>query len=77
MFLNLFTIDLVLIIPGLFMILNLLFLIMYSVFSSVKIFSRYLVEDVIIVTSYMLSLTAVLFMNQITESWKGFNFYFS
>jgi hypothetical protein len=68
MILNLFTLDLVLIIPGLFMILNLLILIVYSVFNSIKIFSRYLVEDVIIAVSYMLILTTMLFINQVTES---------
>jgi NADH-quinone oxidoreductase subunit N len=77
MVLNLFTLDLVLIIPGLFMILNLLVLILYSVFNSVKVFSRYLVEDVIITVSYILLLTVMLFANQITENWKCFNFYLS
>jgi hypothetical protein len=68
MTLNLFSIDLVLIIPGLFMILNLLILIVYSVFNSVKTFSRLLVEDVIITVSYILLLTIMLFVNQITEN---------
>lgn len=77
MILNLFSIDLILVIPGLFMVLNLLILILYSVFNSVKVFSRYLIEDVIIIVSYILLLTAMLFANQITENWKCFNFYLS
>lgn len=65
---NLFTLDLVLIIPGLFMILNLLVILVYAVFNQAKIFSRYLVEDIIITVSFVLMLTITLFLNQVTES---------
>lgn len=68
MFLNLFTSDLLLVLPGIFMILNLLVLIIYSVFSSTRSFSRYLVEDVIVSVSFVLLLTIVLFVNQPSKS---------
>lgn len=68
MFLNLFTSDLLLVLPGIFMILNLLVLIIYSVFSSTRSFSQYLVEDVIVSVSFVLLLTIVLFVNQPSKS---------
>ncbi len=74
---NIFSLDLLFLIPAFFLILSILFVIVYSVFLANKGFSIFLVEDVILQISFSLSFFVFLITNQISLNWKAFNFYFS
>lgn len=74
---NLFSSDLLLLLPSLFLIVTLLIIVVYSVFVSKNSFSRFLVEDVVLKVAFSLSLFILLLLNQISLDWKAFNFYFS
>ncbi len=74
---NLFSSDLILLSPGLFLIFTLLIIVLYSVFVSKSLFSQFLVEDIILKVAFCISLFVFLLLNQISLDWKSFNFYFS
>lgn len=74
---NVFSSDLIVLLPSFFLIFTLLILILYPVFFNYSSFSRFLIEDVLFKVSFSLLLFAVLLLNQISFEWKAFNFYFS
>lgn len=74
---NLFSSDLILLSPGLFLIFTLLIIVLYSVFVSKSLFSQFLVEDITLKVAFCISLFVFLLLNQISLDWKSFNFYFS
>lgn len=74
---NLFTLDILFLMPGFFFLLILLILVLYSVLVSSISFSRFLVEDIILKVSFSLFLGCLLLLNQVSVQWKSFNFYFS
>lgn len=74
---NLFSSDLLLLIPAFFLIISILIIIVYSVFVSKSSFSVFLVEDVILKVSFSLFLFVLTLFNQVSLNWKAFNFYFS
>jgi hypothetical protein len=63
---NLFSSDLLLLLPSLFLIVTLLIIVVYSVFVSKNSFSRFLVEDVVLKVAFSLSLFILLLLNQIS-----------
>lgn len=65
---NLFSADLLLLIPSFFLIITILLIIVYSVFTSKYLFSRFLVEDVLLKVSFSLFLFLLLLFNQISPS---------
>lgn len=74
---NIFSIDLLLLIPSFFLISSILLIIVYSVFSFNNNFSKFLVEDLILKVSFSCLLFSFLLLNQVSFNWKAFNFYFS
>lgn len=63
---NLFSSDLVLLSPGLFLIFTLLIVVTYSVFISKSLFSRFLVEDVTLKVAFCILLFVILLLNQVS-----------
>ncbi len=74
---NLFSSDLILVLPGIFLISTLLIIVVYAVFASNVSFSQLLVENTILKVSFCFFLFVFLLFNQISYEWKAFNFYFS
>lgn len=74
---NLFSSDLLLLAPSLFLISTLLVIVVYSVFVSKSFFSKFLVEDVVLKVVFSLFCFILLLLNQVSLDWKAFNFYFS
>jgi FlaA1/EpsC-like NDP-sugar epimerase len=74
---NVFSSDLLVLLPSFFLIFTLLILTLYPVFSNYSSFSKFLIEDVLFKISFSLLLFIVLLLNQISFEWKAFNFYFS
>jgi hypothetical protein len=65
---NLFSSDLLLLTPSFFLIITILLIIVYSVFTSKYLFSRFLVEDVLLKVSFSLFLFLLLLFNQVSSS---------
>jgi len=63
---NLFSSDLILLSPGLFLIFTLLIIVLYSVFVSKSLFSQFLVEDITLKVAFCISLFVFLLLNQIS-----------
>lgn len=74
---NIFSSDLLFFLPFLFLIITVLVIVVYSVFLAKLSFSRFLVEDLVLIVSFCLGLLVFLLLNQISFDWKAFNFYFS
>lgn len=74
---NLFSSDLILVLPGIFLIFTLLIIVVYAVFASNVSFSQFLVENTILKVSFCFFLFIFLLFNQVSYEWKAFNFYFS
>ncbi len=74
---NLFSLDLLLLVPSFFLIFSLVLIIVYAIFSSHFFYSKKLIEDVILKVSFSLFLFIFLLLNQVSLEWKSFNFYFS
>lgn len=65
---NLFSSDLLLLIPSFFLLVTILSIVVYSVFLSNRSFSLFLVEDVVLKVSFSLLLFIPLLYNQVSSS---------
>lgn len=74
---NLFSVDLILAIPLIFLGFTLILILMYATLLSNNIFSRFLLQDLLVLTSFIFFLTSLLIYNDISYSWKSFNFLLS
>lgn len=63
---NLFSLDLLLLVPSFFLIFSLVLIIVYAIFSSHFFYSKKLIEDVILKVSFSLFLFIFLLLNQVS-----------